>query len=168
MTENIENLVLEAVAQPTHYKEAMKLLHYSKEPFQLDLNKEYITNHWKPKGLWISVDNDWAAWCESENYCLERMKCVSEVTLKPDSNVFLIDTLEKLDAFNTRFELYDDCLINFSWDKVKSLYDGVIIAPYFWQRRFNFDWYSRWVCASGIIWNLSSIDNVILPKIKIN
>ena len=84
--------------------------------------------------------------------------------LKPVANVLLIDTPEKLDAFNARFGVDDNSVHSIAWEKVKALYDGVIIAPYHWERRLNLMWYYGWDCASGVIWHLSAIDNVTLPS----
>ena len=45
------------------------------------------------------------------------------------------------------------------WKKVKSKYQGIIIAPYQWSCRLNLDsnWYYGWDCASGCIWDLDCI-----------
>ena len=140
----------------------MKLLHYSEEPFRFDPEKRYDEDHWKPRGLWLSVqgDDDWRAWCEGENWGLERMKHAVEVTLKPDANILVIDTLKKLDAFNTLYGGDDLSCRSIAWHKVKALHDGVIIAPYQWERRHDFMWYYGWDCASGVIWNLRAIAGV--------
>lgn len=118
----------------------MKLLHYSSEPFRFDLNRKYSVNdHWKPTGLWLSVegDADWREWCEGIEFNLENLKCVAEVMLKPDANVLLIDTTEKFDTFHSQFGTSKDNINGIAWDKVKAIYDGLIIAPYLWERRLT-------------------------------
>jgi hypothetical protein len=142
----------------------MKFLHYSAEPFQFDRDRKYDDKHgFKPGGLWLSVegDDDWRSWCEGEQWGLGGLKHVVEVTLKPDANVLVIDTPEKLEAFNARFggsDPYD--LRSIKWGQVKALYDGMIIAPYQWQHRLGLMWYYGWDCASGVIWNLSAVATV--------
>lgn len=140
----------------------MRLLHYTATPFEFDPAKKYLDDHWKPRGLWVSVEgeHDWKDWCEGESWGLERMHCASKVVLKPNANVLLVDTQDKLDAFNAEFGDNDDSCRSIAWEKVKALYDGVIIAPYQWERRFNYMWYYGWDCASGVIWNLSAIASV--------
>lgn len=139
----------------------MKLLHYSAKPFQFDSNRKYpADDHWKPSGLWLSVegDNDWQEWCEEEGFALDNLKCVVEVRIKPDANVLLIDTVTKLGAFHARFCRAENDFL--AWNKVKAVYDGLIIVPYQWERRLTIMWYYGWDCASGVIWNLSAIANV--------
>lgn len=142
----------------------MKLLHYSAEPFTFDPTRTYPPrDHFKPTGLWLSVegDDDWRAWCEGENFSLPSLKYVSEVTLKPGHNVLVVDTLEALDAFNARFGVADPLAVRgIRWDEVRALYDGLIIAPYRWERRLDLMWYYGWDCASGVIWNASAIESV--------
>lgn len=144
----------------------MRLLHYSAKPFKFDPERKYAESHYgfKPVGLWLSVesDDDWPAWCRGESFHLEALKHVAEVILKPDANVLVIDTVEKLDAFNARFrKVKDDFEVrNINWPAVKELYDGLVIAPYHWSRRLTMMWYYGWDCASGVIWNLSAIAEV--------
>ena len=137
----------------------MKLFHYSAEPFRFDPYRTYEDDHWKPAGLWVSVkgDDDWTAWC-----VVELLKHANEVVLNSNANVLLIDTTEKLDAFNARFRCANDDLDlrNINWSAVKNLYDGLIIAPYQWERRHTFRWYYGWDCASGVIWNMAAVEKV--------
>lgn len=147
----------------------MKLLHYSAEPFVFDPKHEYKEPSYgfKPVGLWLSVagEDDWKAWCEGEKFGLDRLKHASEVTLKPDANVLVIDTTDKLVAFDAKFRKTLDPLTirNIDWPKVKELYDGLIIAPYHWSHRLDLMWYYGWDCASGVIWNLSAIADFRSP-----
>jgi hypothetical protein len=144
----------------------MKLLHYSAAPFQFDPSRVYqgrSERDHKPMGLWLSVegDYDWPAWCEGESFNLESLKYVSEVTLKPDATVLLLDTVDRLDAFTHRFGVPDvHELRSIAWNEVKERYDGIIIAPYHGARRLSLMWYYTWDCASAVIWNLSAIAEV--------
>lgn len=147
----------------------MRLLHYTAKPFTFDPSLSFKqVGHYaggKPSGLWLSVegDGDWKEWCEGEQWGLERLKHVSEITLKPHANVLTVDTLAKLDRFSKDFKAGGDPVVELryiDWPRVKNLWDGIIIAPYQWNRRHDFMWYYGWDCASGVIWNLSAIAGV--------
>jgi hypothetical protein len=49
------------------------------------------------------------------------------------------------------------------WRKVAERFDGIIIAPYIWQRRLDLEssWYYSWDCASGCIWNASAVREIV-------
>lgn len=140
----------------------MRFLHYSAEPFQFDADRKYEQGeHWKPRGLWLSVEGeqDWKEWCESERF--GSLNHVTEVTLKPGSNVLTIATTDALDRFNRDFGNGDDLSVrSIDWQRVRTLWDGLIIAPYQWERRLDLMWYYGWDCASGVIWNLGAIAEV--------
>lgn len=142
----------------------MKLLHYSATPFKFDPAHRYKNGeHYKPQGLWVSVegDHDWRWWCEGENFQLKGLTHAAEVVLAPGANILVIDTVDKLDAFNLRFGNGHPYFADIKWDEVKALHDGLIIAPYQWRRRLDLMWYYGWDCASGVIWNLSAVSNVV-------
>jgi hypothetical protein len=144
----------------------MRLLHYSAKPFTFDPNLTYQDERprdHKPVGFWLSVpgEADWKDWCEGESFNLEGLKHVYEVTLKPDANVLVVDTLEKLDAFHTLYALKDPFEYRaVDWSVLKRIHDGIIIAPYQYERRLTLGWYYTWDCASGVIWNLNAIADV--------
>lgn len=141
----------------------MKLLHYSDKPFELDLSLAYASEHWKPTGLWVSVEgeDDWPSWCNSVGFGLDRLQCASEVALELEANVLFIKSVAELDAFNRRYSAGDRLSPHdLNWPEVREKYDGVIIAPYQWERRLDYMWYYGWDCASGVIWNLSAIRSV--------
>ena len=45
------------------------------------------------------------------------------------------------------------------WRLVAEEWQGIVIAPYLWERRFDSDarWYYSWDCASGCIWDHRAI-----------
>lgn len=142
----------------------MKLLHYSAKPFVLDIYQQYTDraryDH-KPSGLWVSVPghDDWEQWCRGENFGLDRLTYVTEIKLSIIANPLVIDDLWKLDQFTNMYgsnNLQD--IRGIDWQSVKAIYDGIIIAPYQWDRRYEFMWYYSWDCASGVIWNLNCIE----------
>ena len=139
-----------------------RLLHYSAKPLQFDPARKYPDDdHWKPRGLWLSVEGeqDWREWCESESF--GDLTHASEAKLIANPNVLIIDTIGKLDDFNKQYGGDDDRTRSISWRPVKAAYDGIIIAPYRWERRLDLMWYYGWDCASGVIWNLRAIASVV-------
>lgn len=143
----------------------MRLLHYTAEPFTLDRSRSYDEAHRidKPRGLWVSVEgeDDWESWCRSEDFRPESLSHVTEVVLTADANVLVISNPDELRGLTARFpldvgDLYPD------WARIKSTYDGIIVAPYQWSCRLATEvtWYYTWDCASGCVWNLAAIDSV--------
>jgi hypothetical protein len=155
----------------------MKLLKYSDHPIDFDSDITYLQESphtfLKPKGFWVSVqgEDDWEWWCRKEEFGVERLRVVHEVTLRPLHDVLVIDNLSNFDHFHARYRVETDD-IDWSlpwrneghwpvdWRKVAVDYDGLIIAPYQWSRRLECNWYYGFDCASGCIWNLDAIESV--------
>lgn len=144
-------------------------MHYTAKPFEFDPTRRYDqVGHYaggKPSGFWLSVEgeNCWRSWCEDEAWSLDGLKHVSEVMLSPEANILKIDSVEKLDTFSDKYGNGGDSVVDLryiDWPKVKQEYDGIIIAPYQWERRHSLMWYYGWDCASGVIWNLSAVASV--------
>lgn len=138
------------------------LCHYSEKPFIFNPQKTYSQeDHFKPVGLWLSVEgeNGWKEWCETENFHLNGLTFKTIFELSPDANILHITSEAELDNFSKIFALPNSKhdLRSINWHNVKNLYDGIIIAPYIWQRRHTLHtfWYYSWDCASGCIWNCS-------------
>jgi len=134
----------------------------------------------KPMGTWISVpgEDDWPAWCRSEGFALAKLGY--RHTLQLDMRrVLLIDTLDKLDAFNdsleprpdlpslpARFGYRERPVILFPWwAPMVERYAGIVIAPYQWERRYDYHWYYGWDCASGCIWDPSVLLRVKTERV---
>jgi hypothetical protein len=139
----------------------MRLTHHTDEPFELDRTRTYeqVSNfRMKPKGLWLSVDDDWWRWCSDESFREDTFEHNYEATLVEDANVLVIDSVESFDAFCEEYATEREP----AWDLVATRYAGIIIAPYLWERRLAMEptmfWYYPWDCASGCIWDLSVID----------
>lgn len=155
-------------------EEELNLSHYSSEPLPSDfrpVNQQQdddLHPFSKPKGLWISVDgeDDWLSWCIGEQFMLENLMYRQEVILRADANILYIRDSEELVRFNDEyFHKYKDysSVSIVDWARVAAKYDGIIIAPYIWSKRLDFDctWYYGWDCASGCIWNSDAIEAVI-------
>lgn len=147
----------------------MRLLHYTDKPFDFDPKREYevARQNYKPCGLWVSVEGaaDWKDWCEGERFNLESLKHAAEVVLRPNHDIFIINTGPLLQAFHDRFKspIYPGSQsFQIDWTRVKQSCGGVIIAPYRYEFRLEMGmlWYYGWDCASGCIWNLSTVERV--------
>lgn len=160
-----------------------RLIHYSGAPLVLEAmtypqpNDSAQDVWWaKPKGLWLSVDDAWEDWCRGEEFGFDRLTHTSEVILAPDNHVLWIKSVPAMDHFTREFGFHKnlfpdnpDHLAAWSlrrrgidWSKVAAVYQGLIIAPYQYQRRFHdlTTWYYGWDCASGCIWDLSAIERI--------
>lgn len=114
----------------------------------------------KPRGFWLSVDDDWRRWCESEE--MGHWVAGGTVEFAVDTERLLIlDTPYDIDQFTKGYQpegenpAYKMCLID--WQRVADRYAGIIIAPYQWSRRYEMStmWYYGWDCASACFWDLS-------------
>lgn len=156
----------------------MNLSHYSDHdtltPHAVSQAQKVFTYE-KPKGLWVSVDghDDWAAWCASERFRDTSSQHRHAVTLADDHQVLVLDTHEKVMAFDqhwSRPDAFAGDVAPFGrqwrgidWAAVAAEgYQGVIIAPYQWSLRMNLQWYYPWDCASGCLWDPAAIKDVTL------
>jgi len=144
-----------------------RLIHYSKEPLTKVISKEQEADGWfqftKPKGLWISVEgeDDWAEWCKAENFIDTTKQIANIVELSPEANVLWIKGTLEFDVFDERYGQRVEFGRNIDWPRVATEYQGLIIAPYLWDRRL-LNWYYGWDCASGCIWDAKAINKGVL------
>jgi hypothetical protein len=152
---------------------ADRLRHYSGDAVVLDRSRAYPQEeprmYTKPVGFWVSVlgEQDWPSWCREE-YTWARLDVEHVVTLRPSAEILLLDSIELLDAFTKTYGIvthrkysggaYSE--VSIDWPRVSSEYDGIVVAPYQWERRMGLDWYYTWDVASGCIWNLEAIEGV--------
>lgn len=149
------------------------LLHYTDDsgmkPLASVAQYPDTTGIGKPQGLWFSVEGeyDWKWWCEAEKFRLDRLKRAYEIRLTKDARMLRISTAEGIDAVNETYGYrpYSDRglkMMMIKWHQIARDYQGIIIAPYIWERRFGADclWYYGWDCASGCIWDVTAIAGV--------
>ena len=140
----------------------LSLTHFTDQPLDLEFDRTYeqSATAMKPHGLWVSVDGeyDWESWCLAEEFHTTSLQHRTPISLAPDANVLVMTTAEELDAFTNKYggEITRTFLF-IDWPAVAADYDGLIIAPYIWERRYDLSWYYGWDCASGCIWNLTAI-----------
>lgn len=124
--------------------------------------------YWKPRGLWVSDENDkhsWAAWCASERFRDCQKQLAYEVILAPGANILRMNCRCDLRAFSEQFHLDSDDRYtsrSIDWPRVMDAYDGILITPYQWDSRLEDDtfWYYGWDCASGCIWKASAVESL--------
>lgn len=166
----------------------VKLFHFSPKPIRKVTQRKYYQFNrvpWdrlppviqrkrppgKPYGFWVSCGEDWKRWCKSEEYGLNRLKYKYQVHLKKKDNLLRITTLEQLDDFSEKygFDPFNNAYSynpDIRWNLVYPKYQGVLIFPYFQDRRLHnaTHWYYGWDCASGVIWDVSCIDRIELVR----
>src|SRR5208337_1794164 len=150
----------------------MTFSHYSSDPL---LAVRSVEQEWrygkpseyeKPQGFWLSVDgeNDWASWCESENF--GRGSIRHNIVLANKANILYCRNSLNLDCLNERYGIelndYSFTCYAIDWARIASEYQGIVIAPYVWQRRLHtgYSWYYSWDCASGCIWDASAVKRI--------
>ena len=133
-------------------------------------NNDPDEHGFKPNGLWLSVDGGWRDWCSGEMpHWLEGPEIEFTVDL---SRILVIDTVAKLDAFNetyatpfgTAFYLNSPAEnkpypLFVNWKPLTERYSGIMIAPYFYARRYC-GFYYPWDCASACVWDLTAVTYV--------
>lgn len=154
----------------TNHLEVVDLWVYSEAPIALNRDHVYENDNdgYKPRGLWLSVGDDWARWCIGERFHLDGLNYRQRVHLAPTANVLTITTDEQLlDFTHTHGKpIRDGSPMWFiDWPGVAAKYDGTLIAPYLWNMRLDVQvsWYYGWDCASACIWNLDAVDRIDPP-----
>lgn len=148
--------------------ETLNLVHFAAHPLRTLFNCEQKPEGaTKPKGLWVSVEGDgdgWSDWCRDESFGLERLAVSQRIELAPDATILRISDAQGIDDFTQRHSVADgfDALplgYRIDWRAVAGRHQGIIIAPYIWERRLtrHTHWYYGWDCASGCIWDTSAI-----------
>lgn len=147
-----------------------RLLHYSENGLGKIRSRRQERDFFKPHGLWLSVEgpDDWPSWCRSESFNLERLGHVYEITLAPKARILWVRTAEELDEVSEAWSAPPMAPTLRSmwlrWGDMAKVYDGIIIAPYQWERRLGPLWYYPWDCASGCIWRRTAIARAELLK----
>ena len=128
-------------------------------------NKEYKQSiGFKPDGLWYACGDSWYNWIKDEKMqSVYPSKYLYKLLLYRgviNDKLLVIDTLKKFDSFNKKYGTKN----KINWKKVMNDYSGIEICPHFKSRK-NL-WYLTWDIASGCIWDISIIKNlIIIPKV---
>lgn len=140
----------------------IRLLHYTRDPLARVRSVEQpepdtFSAYGKPRGLWVSIEgeDDWKDWCENEHY-QEGPFHTYEIVLREDARILRTDPFAIPHTFRS---IYNRVGVN--WKAIADEYQGVVIAPYWWEARLEVDWYYPWDCASGCIWDADAIAEII-------
>lgn len=151
------------------------LSHFSEKVFTFDPNGKYKPCphrgmfFGKPPGFWLSDEthgDGWKTWCEENEF--QRENLTHETQFKCDTSRWFVpkETSEMLE-FSHEFQgtdaRYPELARHYiDWDKVKDRYAGILITPYCHSLRFHplMMWYYGWDCASGCVWDLSTISQI--------
>ena len=117
----------------------------------------------KPKGLWYGCGDSWIEWVKQEMpKNLEKANYLYEVKLGEE--IIQISSDDEFDNFQSEFGFplgKRGPAIN--WKEIQEQeYNGIEICPHNWERREELDWYYPWDVASGCIWNLSGVSDIVL------
>lgn len=135
----------------------MKYVHYSKTPLKRIYNVCQSLFDFKPVGLWFSIGDNWAKWCRENEFGIDSLVCQTELFLDLKQFLCITNPVELRKFHYTYATPSTSKFGNIDWSKVSTQYDGIIIAPYLWECRFEYMWYYGWDCASGCVWNARSI-----------
>lgn len=146
-----------------------RLIHYSRAPLVEVVSRAHADHgagSYKTPGLWFSVEGDfgWLEWCKSERWGLDGFTYATEIILKSDARICTLADAGGIDEFTKRFTPANrpEWDRGLDWLDIRSRWQGLIIAPYCWERRMGMDtmWYYGWDCASGVIWDADAIGDL--------
>lgn len=150
----------------------MILSHFSDENFRFNTRKKYPTppkfEH-KPKGLWLSDETElgWSKWTSDQNFRTNTMAERTTFDCNLDNWAVLNDR-EMIDIFTKRFTArheFGEMHLDFmNWAEIMDRFSGILITPYCWGSRTKHSWYYGWDCASGCVWDLSTIKLIKTEK----
>lgn len=145
------------------------LVHYAAAPVEkLHSVQQIAIPFFKPRGLWLSVEGNgdgWKDWCEGETFNLSALAYAHDVVLTPAANILRLSKPEDIDVFSSQYSTKKPGLFfSVNWPAVAQKYQGIIIAPYIWERRLSpgNEWYYAWDCASGCVWDVAAIESITL------
>lgn len=162
----------------------MILTHFTPQPFKLNIAMDYGRVHWgKPTGLWLSDESDhgWKKWCEGNDWSLDDLKYATQfecdlgdwIVLRTDPEIRAFTKKYLLEwpgpgsvpvAIRSAHKSVPVAMRSayIDWPQVKRDYSGILITPYSWKLRLDFKthWYYGWDCASGCVWDLTTIKQV--------
>lgn len=146
----------------------MILNHYSRVPLCLDFKRAYKQgdNQHKPKGLWLSCDDDsgigWYEWCHQNRFMVNNLKHKTEVTIDT-SNLLILDSPDKWQEFSDNYIPLGLSIFCKDWKALSKQFSGIAVLNY--VRAWLCDgrgidknvWFAMWDCSSACIWDLSII-----------
>lgn len=113
----------------------------------------------KPLGLWYSCGIEWIEWV-AMNMPDWIEPYVYGIRLNP-SGLVALQTPEALDRFTSVYGVRGGRDVD--WQRVANDYAGIEICPYQWERRRapHAQWYSAWDVASGCVWDMRAVEDLV-------
>ena len=126
----------------------------------LQVKPEYAGQ--KPKGLWYGCGDSWITWIKQEMPAkLDKANYLYEVILGEE--IIQISNDDEFGNFQSEFGFSSLAGVAINWKEIQEQeYNGIEICPYNYERRMKSDWYYGWDVASGCIWNLSGVSDIML------
>jgi len=144
----------------------MKLLHYTSNKIE-KLKKSDKINHFKPTGLWLSVNDEWSMWCEDNQfYTYDNSNYwLYEYSIDKSANIIILQNVN--DVYNFTNKYYNNYRIN--WNEVYKNYDGIGFLNY--QKikskidvTIELSWYYSIDINCYCIWNFSILKEITVTK----
>lgn len=136
---------------------------------KINLKRIYgFSDHYKPRGLWYSIEDEWREWCQSEMPQWIKPNWFS-LDLDMDG-ILVIQSVSDLLRFQKKYRILEP-YPQISWESVKKDYRGIEIQNYYELRRFfnslpggfrDYMWIYGWDINSGCIWDLSCVRSIQL------
>jgi hypothetical protein len=136
---------------------------------KIDLTRTYgSSSHYKPHGLWYSIDDEWREWCQSG-----MPQWIKPNWFNLDLNmegILVIQSVSDLLSFQKKYRILEP-YPQISWESVKKDYRGIEIQNYYDLKRFfnssaggfmDYMWLYGWDINSGCIWDLSCVRSIQL------
>lgn len=172
------------------------LIHYSDKPLVCPRDTVDPGDKGRPNGLWVSVGDAWLVdqyerWREKRENGIglgsahypHQFKYANEITIANYSDILVITNNWEFRAFNDEYselrpEFGPQARIT-RWSDVRQNYQGIIIAPHLNDMAVQINaqgkpsyipesiWYYTWVVASGCLWDVSIIENVVTSCIAL-
>ena len=173
------------------------LIHYSDKPLEYPRNTPDPGDKGRPNGLWVSVGDAWLVdqyelWrAKRENrnglgsaHYPHQFIYANEITIASDIDILVITNEAEFKAFTNEYSEF--CLSAFGqqirlirWREVRRHHQGIIISPHLDDMaiRINAEgkpsyipesiWYYTWVVASGCLWDVSVIENIVTSRVEL-
>lgn len=136
---------------------------------KINLKRTYgFSEHYKPRGLWYSIDDEWKEWCQNQ---MPQWINPNWFSLDLDmGGILVIQSVSDLLRFEKRYKIVEP-YPKINWESVKKDYLGVEIQNYYCLKTFSdfspgklrdYMWLYGWDINSGCIWDLSCIRSIQL------
>lgn len=145
----------------------MKLLHYTSNKIEKLKNYDDKINHFKPTGLWLSVNDEWSIWCEDHQFYTYNCDnyWLYEYSIDKSANIIILQNVNDINNFTNKY--YSNFKIN--WNDVYKNYDGIGFLNYQEiKSKMDINMKSTWYYSIDIncycIWNISILTEITFSK----